>query len=123
MTITDSFPVKRSNRLVSRVFKASNPLAPNSLVWPMSVAASRREYWFPGSILLQGLVRRSPASLAPKGKKYSHNDWNLSTTTESDSRGDFSGLWTTVRRPAHIFPLVLYWYFEWSAVTTALTGH
>src|SRR5258707_12859297 len=36
----------------------------------------------------------SPPDILPRaeGKKYSHNDWNLSTTTESDSRGDFSCL-------------------------------
>src|SRR5260370_22884451 len=34
MTITASFAVKRSNRFVSRVFKASNPPSPNSLGWP-----------------------------------------------------------------------------------------
>src|SRR6267142_5996867 len=34
MTITDSSAVKRSNRLVSRVFNTSNPLAQNSLGWP-----------------------------------------------------------------------------------------
>jgi hypothetical protein len=32
-----------------------------------------------------------------------------------------SGLPSTSLPP--IFPLVLYWYFEWSAASTALTGH
>src|SRR5258708_6186933 len=34
MTITTSFAVKRSNRFSSRVFRASNPLMPNSHGWP-----------------------------------------------------------------------------------------
>ena len=34
MTITASFAVKRSNRFVSRVLKASSPFSPNSLGWP-----------------------------------------------------------------------------------------
>src|SRR5260221_12532598 len=109
MTITDSSAVKRSNRLVSRVFNTSNPLAQNSLGWPSekltrsgSAIASTRdvsprlkhsqksvfaaliakrlsmyyvrcsimsEYQFPGSILPQGLVGRSPASLPARAKR------------------------------------------------------
>src|SRR6266436_5155865 len=108
MTITDSSAVKRSNRLVSRVFNTSNPLAQNSLGWPsekltmswqaidsirdvsprlkhsrnsvfaaliakrLSMSNVRcsimTEYQFPGSMLPQVLVGRSPASLAARAK-------------------------------------------------------